>query len=75
MSTRGAPAPEDRITRDDLEQQLRNVTGEVNETATEFGQKAVAAGAVAAALIILLVFLLGRSRGKRQMTVVEIVRV
>ena len=63
------------ITPEDLKRKLRDLAGQADETAVEFRQKALAAGAVAAALIILLVFLFGRSRGRKATTVVEVIRV
>jgi hypothetical protein len=71
-----APVESDEtITPDQLRSQFRQLSGEADELATEFRSKAIAAGAVAAALVLVIVFLIGRSRGKKATTVVEIVRV
>jgi hypothetical protein len=63
------------ITRDDLEAKFRELQGEVDET-VESSIGIVAIAAVAGAVGLLgVAFLLGRRRGKRQSTVVEIRRV
>jgi hypothetical protein len=58
-----------------IKAQVGKVTGDVADSSAELRQKAVAAGAVVAALVLILVYLLGRSRGRQRSTVVEIVRV
>ena len=64
-----------RITRGDIEAKLRDMRGEVEETAEAARTPILAiAGGVAAAVIV-LVFLLGKRRGRRKSTVVEIRRV
>lgn len=63
------------ITADRLRSQFRELTGDADELATEFRDKAIAAGVVAGVVLMLLIFLIGRSRGKKATTVVEIVRV
>ncbi len=68
------PSPP-RITRADLEAKLRQVRGEVEEK----GEAARSTGLVVAlagvAALVGLAFLLGRRRGRRKSTVVEIRRV
>lgn len=64
-----------RITRGDIEAKLRDMRGEVEETAEAAKVPIVAiAGGVAAAVIV-VAFLLGKRRGRRKSTVVEIRRV
>jgi hypothetical protein len=65
----------DRITRGDIEAKVRQLQGEV-DTAGEAakGPAMVIAGVVAVALLG-VVFLLGKRRGKRQTTTIEIRRV
>lgn len=66
---------EDRkITRDDIEAKLRELTGDVDEKAEDAKATAVAIGAVVAAGVLLGVFLFGRSRGRRRTTIVEVRR-
>ena len=64
-----------RITRGDIEAKLRDMRGEVEETAEAARTPILAiAGGVAAAVIV-LAFVLGKRRGRRKSTVVEIRRV
>ena len=65
----------ERITRDDLEAKFRELTGDVNDTAQRLTKGAVTFGTAALVVILILVFLIGRSKGKKKTTVVEIVRV
>ena len=64
-----------RITRADIEGKLRDMRGEVQETAEAAKAPILAiAGGVAAAIVI-AAFLFGKRRGRRKSTVVEIRRV
>jgi len=64
-----------RITRADIEGKLREMRGEVEETAEAAKTPILAiAGGVAAAIVI-VAFLFGKRRGRRKSTVVEIRRV
>lgn len=73
MST--APNAEGKITRADIEAKLREMRGEVEHTAEAAKAPLMAiAGGVAAAVVV-LAFLLGKRRGRRKSTVVEIRRV
>jgi hypothetical protein len=64
-----------RITRADIEGKLREMRGDVEETAEAAKTPLMAiAGGVAVAVVI-LAFLLGKRRGRRKSTVVEIRRV
>jgi hypothetical protein len=68
----GAPG---RISRADIEAKLRQMRGEVDKTAEAAKAPILAiAGGVASAVIV-LAFLLGKRRGRRKSTVVEIRRV
>ncbi|MGH7698422.1 MAG: hypothetical protein ACRDX8_03795 [Acidimicrobiales bacterium] len=82
MSPSSAPTgsgPDGRITPGDIESQLRRITGQVSksvERATESVRpKLVPLGAAGGAVLVTLTYLLGRRRGKRRSTVVEIRRV
>jgi LPXTG-motif cell wall-anchored protein len=64
-----------RVTRADLEAKLREVRGEIEETGEAAKGTALIVAGVAAAALLGLVFLLGKRRGRRKSTVVEIRRV
>ncbi len=63
------------ISRGDLESKLRELQGEVDETKDSALSTAIAVGAVIAVGVVAVAFLLGRRRGKRRTTVVEIRRI
>jgi hypothetical protein len=64
-----------RISRDDIESKLRELKGEVDETTEKAKPMGLAAAAVAAVLVVGVVYLLGKRRGTKLSTVVEIRRV
>lgn len=66
---------EGRITRADIEGKLRDMRGEVEETAEATKAPTMAIGAGVAAVIVIAAFLMGKRRGRRRSTVVEIRRV
>ena len=75
--TSAAPDPSprsDKITRDDLEARFRTLTNDVEDRAEAAKGTAVTVGAVVAAAVIIGVFLLGRSRGRKKTTIVEVRR-
>jgi hypothetical protein len=73
MST--SPTDDGRITRADIESKLHEMRGEVEQTAEAAKTPLLAiAGAVAVAIVI-IAFQLGKRRGRRKSTVVEIRRV
>ncbi len=73
---RAATAHRDRpVTRADIEAKLQEIRGEVDTTATEAKSYALTAGIVAAVVLIGGAYLLGRRRGRKKSTVVEIRRV
>lgn len=65
----------DRITRDDLEAGFRSFGEQKDETVAGIKNAAVAIGATVGVALVLGAFLLGRSRGRKKTTVVEIRRV
>ncbi len=73
-ATHAEAAANGRVTRKDIESKLRQIRSDV-DTAEEAAKGAgtVAAG-VGVILLILLVYLLGKKRGKRSSTVVEVRR-
>jgi hypothetical protein len=69
------PTTNGRISRADIEAKLKDIRGEVQETTEAVKVPVMAiAGGVAAAVVV-LAFLLGKRRGRRKSTVVEIRRV
>jgi len=69
------PPGRGRITRSDIEGKLREMRGDVEETAEAAKAPIMAiAGGVAVAIVI-VAFMLGKRRGRRRSTVVEIRRV
>jgi hypothetical protein len=69
------PTPDERVTRDDIERKLREITGEVNDEVAEARHLAITAGIAAVVLVVVLAFLLGRRRGKKRTTIVEVRRI
>jgi hypothetical protein len=65
----------ERIERDDLEAKFRELQGEVGDVTASARSYLVVAGAVAGVLVIGVAFLLGKKRGRRNSTVVEIRRI
>jgi hypothetical protein len=64
-----------RIDRGDLEAKLRELQGEVSDTRESVMATAITVGAVVAVGVVAIAFLVGRRRGKRRTTVVEVRRV
>ena len=64
-----------KVTRDDIEAKLREIQGDVDAVGQDFKQYAVVAGAVAAVVVVALAFTLGKRKGKKKRTVVEVRRV
>jgi hypothetical protein len=68
--------PADRpVTRDDIEAKLREIRGEVDDVAEASRGYIVAAGAVVVLVAIGAAFVLGRRKGRKRATVVEVRRV
>ena len=68
-------AERDRISREDIEAKLREIRGEVTNT-TEAAKPAIlAVAAVAVVAVVGVAYLLGRRKGKKRSTLVEITRV
>lgn len=64
-----------RISRDDIEAKLRELKGEVDDTTEKAKPIGLAAAAVVGVLVVGVVYLLGKRRGTKLSTVVEIRRV
>jgi hypothetical protein len=69
-----SPAPGQRITRQDIETKLRQIRGDV-DTAGEAAKGAgtIVAG-VGAVVIVAIAYVLGKKRGKKTSTIVEVRR-
>lgn len=67
-------AEPERITRDDIADKFRELQGEVDIIRDEAMNKAVVAGAAVLVGVVLVAFWLGRRKGRRGRTVVEIRR-
>jgi hypothetical protein len=66
--------PTGKVSKADIEQKLRNLQGDVEQTIASQRQKIIGAAVAVGVLTILLAFLLGRRSGKKKNTVVEIRR-
>ena len=69
------PQVQGRVTRADIEAKLRDMRGEVEQTAEAAKTPILAVAGAAAAAVVVIAFLLGKRRGRRKSTVVEIRRV
>jgi hypothetical protein len=68
-------APRARISRDDIEDKIRELEGGAREQVESARSTVITAGVVAALILLLLAFLLGTRKGRKRSTVVEIRRV
>ncbi len=68
-------SPDDRIERSDIEAKLRQLQGEVDTAGEAAKGPAMIVAGVVAVVVLGLVFILGKRRGRRQTTTVEIRRV
>jgi hypothetical protein len=75
MSAKPVVAPDRKITRDDIEAKLRELQGDVSERAEAAKVPAVAIAVGVAVVTIAAAYFLGRRKGKRRQTVLEIRRI
>jgi hypothetical protein len=68
-------ATQQRITRDDLENRFATLQEGIQGKVEDRKSTIITAAAIAAILVLVIVFLLGRRAGKRKTTLVEIRRV
>ena len=66
---------EDKITRDQLEAKFRELTGGVSEEVDEVRSQAMAIGLAVVVASVAIVYLIGRRRGRRRSTIVEVRRI
>ncbi len=62
------------VTRADIEAKFREIQGDIEETAESAKGMAVAIGVAVAVVIVLGVFLLGRRKGRKKTTMIEVRR-
>jgi hypothetical protein len=70
-----ATESKDRVTRDDIESKLRELRGTVEDVGNASKGYALAAGVAVLTLVVGGAYLLGRRKGKKRATVVEIRRI
>ena len=63
------------IDRDDLEAKFRELQGDVEETAQAATSKLLTVGVVVAVSVVAVAFLIGRRKGRRRTTLVEVRRI
>jgi hypothetical protein len=64
-----------RISRDDIEEKLRDMTGGLEETVEAARPKVISSAAAGVVLVVLVAYLLGRRRGRKRSAIVEIRKV
>ena len=69
------PDETERVSRADIEAKLREIRGEVDEASTSAKPYALAAGVAVAVAVVAIAYVLGRRKGRKKTTVVEIRRV
>jgi xanthine/CO dehydrogenase XdhC/CoxF family maturation factor len=68
-------ATDERVTADDIRSKLNEIDGSVQSTAKATAPIALAVGAAAVLAVVVLAYTLGKRRGRKRRTVVEIRRV
>jgi hypothetical protein len=64
-----------KISRDDIEAKLRDMTGGLEETVEAARPRLISSAAAGVLLVVLLAYLLGRRRGRKRSAIVEIRKV
>jgi hypothetical protein len=70
-----ATAPAPQITRADIEAKFRELQGGATKRAQDVGATAMKVAVGVLAVVVVSAFILGRRKGRRQTTIVEIRRV
>lgn len=70
-----AAQAQERVTPADIETKFRQIRGQLDQTTESARSGLVAAGVVGAVVLVIIAYVLGRRRGRRRSTVVEIRRV
>ncbi|MGZ8762242.1 MAG: hypothetical protein ACXW2Y_02840 [Acidimicrobiia bacterium] len=68
------PTPDQPVGRDDIEAKMREITGEVGGEVESARNLAVAVGVGVVVVVVLVAFVLGRRRGRKRTTIVEVRR-
>ncbi len=68
------PNPQQKVSRDDIEDALRGFQGGVTDEIESRKQQVIMGVGLVVGLVIVLAFLVGKRRGKRKTTYVEIRR-
>ena len=69
------PVPEKPVTRADIEAKLAEIRGVTDDT-TEVAEEAAKTGLIVAGVgVVIIAFLLGRRRGRKKTTIVEVRRI
>jgi hypothetical protein len=72
----GARAGQEKvITAADIEHQIGGITGETSDNARQVSQPALVAGTAILVGFVICVFVIGKRLGKKQRTIVEVVRI
>ncbi len=64
----------EKISPSDIEAKFRDVQGQVDTVAEDGKKKALVAGGAVSALLLLIIYVLGRNAGRKKSTVLEIRR-
>jgi len=75
MSAKPIATPDRKITRDDIEAKLREIQGDVGQRADAAKVPAIAIAVGVAVVTIAAAYFLGRRKGKRRQTVLDIRRI
>lgn len=75
MSRTTAVGEGSSVSRDDIEQKLREIRGEAGDVAESGRNYAVIAAVVAVVAVVAVAYLFGQRKGKKRSTVVEVRRV
>jgi MYXO-CTERM domain-containing protein len=70
-----SPGPDKPVTRADIEAKLAEIRGVTDDTAEVAGEAAKTGLIFAGVGVVVLAFLLGRRRGRKKSTIVEVRRV
>jgi hypothetical protein len=75
MSTKPVVVPDRKITRDDIEDKLKELKGEVGQQAEAAKMPAIAIAVGVVVVSIAVAYWLGRRKGNKRQTVLEIRRI
>jgi uncharacterized membrane protein len=68
-------SPDEKITRDQIEAKFREVTVGATNEVEEVRSQALAVGLAVVVVTVAVVYLIGRRRGRRRSTIVEVRRI